>query len=179
MTVPKVKVNGVYSITNALTGKLYIGSTCKHIPHRWRQHRHLLNKGCHYNQRLQSDWDEYGSDNFKFEIVEVLEDEYTIAFEQFWLNMFMAFDPRYGYNSDPTCGAKRGFKHSVETKAKISEHSKSWKRSPEHLAALNRGRQSEQAKLRHAEGVKSGWVKRRKNVNQQKKAGDRTPPQGT
>ena len=64
------KVSGIYTITNKITGKLYIGESLD-IYRRWHdEHIPQLRKNCHYNKELQSDFNKYGEENFSFEILE-------------------------------------------------------------------------------------------------------------
>lgn len=59
---------GIYSITNKINNRVYIGSS-KDINRRWKQHINDLNKGTHINQSLQDDWRKYGENNFKFNVI--------------------------------------------------------------------------------------------------------------
>ncbi len=64
------KVSGIYTITNKITGKLYIGESLD-IYRRWHdEHIPQLRKNRHYNKALQSDFNKYGEENFSFEILE-------------------------------------------------------------------------------------------------------------
>ena len=64
------KVSGIYTITNKVTGKLYIGESLD-IYRRWhKEHIPKLRKNLHYNSGLQSDFNKYGEENFEFEILE-------------------------------------------------------------------------------------------------------------
>lgn len=64
------KLSGIYTITNKVTGKLYIGESLD-IYRRWyKEHIPELRKNQHYNKGLQKDFNEYGEENFIFEILE-------------------------------------------------------------------------------------------------------------
>lgn len=89
---------GIYKITNIINNKIYIGSS-KEIDRRWYLHKYLLNKNEHYNKHLQYSWNKYGEDNFKFDIVEILNDEIKIfEREQAWIDKERACDKNIGYN---------------------------------------------------------------------------------
>lgn len=59
---------GIYKITNKINGKVYIGESFD-IESRWRQHINELNNNTHHSYKLQHDWNKYGKDGFKFEII--------------------------------------------------------------------------------------------------------------
>jgi group I intron endonuclease len=65
--------SGVYTITNIINGKYYVGSS-NNIKRRWRHHKDTLRRGIHPNKYLQRAFDKYGEDNFLFEIVELTEE---------------------------------------------------------------------------------------------------------
>lgn len=64
-----MKISGVYKITNTITNECYIGSSID-IKKRWIAHK----QPCHWkqqpNNKLYIDFQQYGLDKFKFEIVE-------------------------------------------------------------------------------------------------------------
>ncbi|HJG97322.1 MAG TPA: GIY-YIG nuclease family protein, partial [Romboutsia timonensis] len=68
-------ISGVYSITNMKSDIVYVGESFN-IEERWMSHIDELKKGKHHNKRLQTDWNIYGKENFKFEILEKLELEF-------------------------------------------------------------------------------------------------------
>ena len=72
----------VYSITNLLTSRVYIGYT-RQLYKRWVQHRTALKRGEHDNKALQESWDKYGKDAFDFNIVEECEHEVSLERERF------------------------------------------------------------------------------------------------
>lgn len=63
------KIQGVYKITNKITGDFYIGSS-KDIGYRWSQHKCAYNWKRHPNSLLYKDFQKYGLENFSFEVIE-------------------------------------------------------------------------------------------------------------
>jgi group I intron endonuclease len=63
--------SGIYTITNTLTSKQYIGRSVG-INGRWAAHRALLDRGEHVNKALQADWQHYGAGVFTFDVLEVI-----------------------------------------------------------------------------------------------------------
>jgi group I intron endonuclease len=63
------KLCGIYKITCTASGQSYIGSSVNIIL-RWREHRRLLRKGRHHNERLQAAWNQHSEGSFQFSIVE-------------------------------------------------------------------------------------------------------------
>lgn len=91
-------IKGIYQIKNVVNNKFYIGSS-NNIPIRWRQHKNHLNKNKHYNKYLQNSWNKYGQENFKFEIIELVDDEDLLfSAEQKWMNKTKSYDGNIGYN---------------------------------------------------------------------------------
>lgn len=67
--VDKPSASGIYKITNAISGKIYIGSAFN-LKKRFRVHRSLLLRGIHDNDHLQKSFNKYGNDAFTFSIME-------------------------------------------------------------------------------------------------------------
>lgn len=63
------KLAGVYKITNVINKKIYIGES-EDISRRWVEHLTDLSLNQHCNSKLQTDFNIYGIDSFKFEILE-------------------------------------------------------------------------------------------------------------
>ena len=59
---------GIYTITNLVDGKYYIGSSIT-IEERLKKHKRTLLNNKHHCKYLQRAWNKYGEDKFKFDIV--------------------------------------------------------------------------------------------------------------
>lgn len=142
--------SGIYSITNTVNGKKYIGSALN-IRTRCNFHRSMLKLGKHHSQKLQRSWVKNGADVFEFSVVEyVPEKPDLVAREQYWIDHFKAATSA-GYNMRPKaesglglkqtpehialrCAAHIGAKRSQETKDKIREAAIGRKQSPQQIA---------------------------------------------
>lgn len=93
-----MKISGVYSITNNVTGELYIGSS-KDIKKRWVSHKSLSAHKRQPNVKLYKAMAQYGCDNFTFEVIE--ETTNLREREQYWIEYLKpVYNDRhaYGYN---------------------------------------------------------------------------------
>jgi group I intron endonuclease len=116
--------SGIYKIINIKTNKFYIGSA-KSFDTRWKKHKFDLIANKHHSIHLQNAWNKYGSENFIFEIVEIVDDiNNLIIREQYYMDLYKSFNIDIGYNISPTAGSRLGCKDgkcSEETKKKISD----------------------------------------------------------
>lgn len=96
---------GVYEIRNRVNEKVFIASALN-LPGALNGSKLQLSAGSHPNKTLQSEWREFGSDNFAFEILDELaategpDHDYRadVAFlEDFWLEKVRPYGER-GYN---------------------------------------------------------------------------------
>ena len=87
----------IYKITNKINGKSYIGQTTDY-QRRFREHR---NKGYgeEPNKPLYNAFDKYGIDNFDFEVIEDLTENYNER-EKYWIQYYNTLLPN-GYNIEP------------------------------------------------------------------------------
>jgi group I intron endonuclease len=134
------KVCGIYCIENIVNNKKYIGRSVN-IYGRWAYHKSALNKNIHMNNYLQHSWNKYGSENFKFYILEECsieelaekEGQHMLSCQSYiptGYNIAIADEETYVHNpitrdkiSQSLFGHKRnlGKHHSDETKMKISQ----------------------------------------------------------
>ena len=101
------KPSGVIQVKNIANGKVLLASSLN-LEGILNGHRFMLKNGSHRNKALQADWNEYGVDNFVFEILEVVEvkdnpnfnlsDELTLL-EMIWLEKLQPVGDK-GYNEN-------------------------------------------------------------------------------
>lgn len=101
----------IYKITNMVNNKVYVGQTYD-VKYRWSHHKSDLTHHRHHNIHLQSAWDKYGEENFKFEIIEQCLTNEVDEREQFWISKYDSY--HNGYNLDLGGNGTRGYKHTDE-----------------------------------------------------------------
>lgn len=115
--------SGVYSITNKINGKMYIGSSSKGLDGRWKSHIRCLRRGKHHSYHLRQAWNKYGEGVFEFRVLfywpaepkQALLDMETAA-----IAVYKTCDPEFGYNILSTAGSSLGVKHTKEACANMS-----------------------------------------------------------
>jgi len=95
---------GVYRIVNTKNQKMFVASTPNLKTLNGKEFQ--LKMGGHYNRELQTEWNEYREEAFRFEVLEVLEKKETGYFdaayeleklEEKWLEKLQPYGDR-GYN---------------------------------------------------------------------------------
>jgi group I intron endonuclease len=94
---------GVYQIRNIANEKVLIGAALD-LPGILNRHKFQLKMGNHTNGALQTDWNEFGAENFAFEILDEITPKEgrdyreELAFlEELWLEKSQPYGDR-GYN---------------------------------------------------------------------------------
>lgn len=83
---PLTNTPGVYRINCKATGGFYVGAS-KKLSQRACFHADTLAKGVCHNPKLQAAYDEYGPDQFEFEVIEhVADPSIVFAREGMWVN---------------------------------------------------------------------------------------------
>lgn len=89
---------GIYKITNLVNNKIYIGQS-KDVEHRIKDHISGLNHNKGHNPHLQNAWNKYGENNFKFEVIHILDSEDDLDYwEIYYIDKYKSHDSNYGYN---------------------------------------------------------------------------------
>lgn len=115
--------SGVYAIMNTTNGKIYVGEArigvhSRGIRDRCRRHLSAFRNGKN-SAHLQKAWDKYGSEAFRFVVLELCPSETCGDRQDYFIEHFKSWDREFGYNIDR---ASRGFwKVSEETRIKLSQ----------------------------------------------------------
>lgn len=152
---------GIYSITNIINNKKYIGSTAKSFDSRWKKHITNLKNGGHASHHLQSSWNKYGEDNFVFKIEEVVDSlENLLNLERDYITKYDSYNNGYNENPDPNFSPML----NKNTQEKVSEGMKKyWERLKEELS------EDEYKKLCKEKHGHSAWNKGIKMSEEQTK----------
>jgi len=111
---------GVYKIINIIDNKVYVGGTSG-LNQRKSCHFSELKRNIHKNHKLQDAYNLYGVDNFRFEIIEFVDDKVTLGErEEYWIQQLRSNIDEHGYNIRIRADLNTGLKASEETKKKIS-----------------------------------------------------------
>ena len=85
----------IYSITHITDNKKYIGQTID-LSNRWYNHKNDLKQNKHHSSKLQRAWNKYEEDEFKFDIIEEIDDVLLNEREKYWIQYYNSYEN--GYN---------------------------------------------------------------------------------
>lgn len=148
-----MKISGIYGIKNKISNKWYVGSS-QDIEARWKVHIKQLKTMKHNNPKLSRAWAKYDEDSWEWIILEKITDlKDLVSQEQKWIDDLNSYNN--GYNAIPIAGrgfygvertpeekaiisakcvatrkANNSYKHTEETKKKISEKQRGIKKGP-------------------------------------------------
>lgn len=91
-------MKGIYKITNKINNKCYIGKSSD-IEKRFHYHQTHYNDSKEFNKTLYKAFRKYGIENFNFEIIEEIKEDYSILSdnkEKYWIQYYNSFND--GYN---------------------------------------------------------------------------------
>lgn len=147
--------SGVYQISCKNSNDFYIGSA-KNLNHRWNTHLYGLKNNKHHNIILQRKFNKYGEENFEFKILSKVPEEYLIKLEQWFLNNL---NP--SINIYKTAYSPLGFKHSGETRRKLSEQKKGKARPKEIMDKLKEFNTGRSFSENHKNNLKLAYSQRK------------------
>ena len=114
---------GIYKITNLINNKSYIGCSLD-IEKRWKTHKYSYNNinSKRYNISLYQAFRKYDIKNFKFEIIELINEPNQIILfqrEKYWIAYFNTYYDGYNETEGGDCGPS--LKEEKNPKAKLSK----------------------------------------------------------
>lgn len=160
-------------IINTVNSKVYIGQASD-LAKRKRNHFSALRLGKHCNKHLQAAYNQYGEEAFVFEVIQEFfaaidkQDlvKNLIQLEQYWIDYYQSTNPEYGYNMCPSAGSMFGYKHSAETRAKVSAAGRGRISSPDTRAKISVAHKGKKLSAAHKANLskshigqkgRSGW----------------------
>ena len=122
-----MKISAVYKITNTITNDFYIGSS-KDINRRWAEHKWPSSWNKQPNNPMYLDMQEYGTDKFVFEVLEVVEEGKLKDAEQKFIELL---NPTYNnYNANGFDFERRKeYNKEYEKTDKYKEYQKKYQKS--------------------------------------------------
>ena len=111
--------SGIYQITCLGNNKIYIGSS-KNIRLRLQTHIRTLNNNLHRNPHLQNAYSLFGNDFFRYTILEICSENKLKEREQYWMDITQCYKREFGFNNCTKADRPEGYKHTEETKHKMS-----------------------------------------------------------
>lgn len=138
----------IYTVTNLVNGRVYVGQTRRTVGHRWSVHKSEAKRRprCYFHKAIAK----HGGASFRVETMASAESvEELNALETAWIDRLQSANPLKGYNL--TFGgdnavrteqarlngslAQRGKHASLETRQKMSTVRRGRKQTPQHVAA--------------------------------------------
>lgn len=146
---------GIYKIINTINNNFYIGSSERSFEERFKEHcryYEMFKAGEKRNLHpiLWAAYDKYGIENFKVEIIEILDGKSSydiLEREEYYIQ---TLNPEYNICQFPTCGGKPnlGRKLTDEWKQHIGEKSAQYKHSEETLEKITKNNKQGAVKLK-------------------------------
>lgn len=94
-----MKSPGVYRIHCKINKKNYIGSSSKDWANRRNGHMFLLKAGKHTSKAMQKDWNDFGSDAFRFILICECGADRVLELERAAMIEWDSLNPEKGYNT--------------------------------------------------------------------------------
>lgn len=142
MEMMDLRRSGIYEIRHKASGRRYVGSAVS-IRKRWGDHKRGLGSGRHHSRFLQRAWDKHGEEGFEFKALIFCDRADLLMYEQRFLDAW-----RPEYNTAPTAGSQMGYRHSDETKKRMSES------RPKDFSPMTGKRHTEETKAKISESRK-------------------------
>jgi len=157
----------IYSISNKITGKRYVGSAVD-FRRRKNLHLHHLRAKTHHSRYLQNAWNKYGEENFIIIILEeVVDVNDLISREQWYLD-----NTNCEYNMCRIAGSSLGIVRSEETRIKIGIARSNMKSSKETCEKISNSHKGKIFSEEHLKNLNIANEKQKKPILQYTKQGE-------
>lgn len=98
----------IYTITNKITGRTYVGKTSRGRPSaRVTKHFEALRANRHKVELFQDDYNKFGEDSFVIKYLDSFSDTEGARMEVFMMKVLRSQDDRFGYNYKDPIGTSR------------------------------------------------------------------------
>jgi group I intron endonuclease len=131
----------VYIIHNIINNKIYVGKT-DNLKRRWAAHCSVANSKVLTNkQPISLAIAKYGIESFTISIIQNFMDE-TVCLdaEKYWIKFYNSLNNKFGYNLTEGGEGISGWRHTPESKKKMSQSHQGKLRSPQHKSAIKKAR---------------------------------------
>ena len=122
------KSSGIYKIYFKNKPHLFYIGSAVNISERKIRHKYQLKAQTHKNRYLLHCYNKYGRENLVFEVIELCDKKILLRKEQCYISLLLP-----PLNCLKTAGSCLGFKHSQQSKQKISDANKGRKMTPEQI----------------------------------------------
>lgn len=143
--------SGVYTITNIINNKVYVGCSIN-IKNRFLDHKKMLRKGNHGNVILQRSFNLYGEKSFLFEILVNVDVDFIYSEENYWCNILNSHNKLFGYNIKKT-SPRKPYWHSEDVKKDIGLVNKGKLLSEDHKEKIRVSCSNPNVKKEVAKGI--------------------------
>jgi group I intron endonuclease len=158
-----MNISGIYQIQSKIKPeKTYIGSAVN-IQNRWLGHLGRLRNNKHHSPKLQSHYNKYGEYDLQFSILLGCEKEDLIKHEQFFIDSLNPW-----FNCSLVAGSMLGYKHSDETKNKVSKAGRGKPKTEEHN---RKNSESNKGKIPWNKGLRGVYSEESLNLMSKAKTG--------
>ena len=121
-------MTGIYCIfSNIDKDKIYIGSA-KNITSRIKRHLSELKNNKHNNKKMQNYFNKHSLDNFNYRVLVLCSEQELIVKEQFYLDFLNPY-----FNVLKKAYSLEGYKHTEDSKIRISNRNKGRKMTEEQV----------------------------------------------
>jgi group I intron endonuclease len=131
-----MEIGYIYTITNKVSGKVYVGQA-KDFRDRWARHKRELRGNYHNNTHLQNSYNKYGATAFEYKVIAEVPLESISEAEMAYITQYDSFNN--GYNLTLGGEGIRGLVHTEEAIRSMTEKSRARWNDADFIARQKQG----------------------------------------